>query len=98
MVALSKSVFWGKKIIILDEPTAALGVKEARNILDVIKLLREHNISVIIISHNLQHVFNIVDRIMVLRNGEKVGIRNAHETNADEIVSMITGAKVVEKV
>ena len=98
VVALSKSVFWGKKIIILDEPTAALGVKEARNILDVIKLLREHNISVIIISHNLQHIFNIVDRIMVLRNGEKVGIRNAHETNADEIVSMITGAKVVEKV
>jgi len=97
-IALSKAVFWGKKIIILDEPTAALGVKESRNVMDLIKTLKEHNMSIIIISHNLQHVFNLVDRIMILRMGERVATVNAHETTADEVVSMITGAKVVEKV
>ena len=97
-VAVSKAVFWGKKIIILDEPTASLGVKESRNVLELIKKLKEHNMSIIIISHNLQHVFSVVDRIMVLRGGENVGTKNAHEVIADEIVSMITGAKVLEKV
>ena len=64
----------------------------------LIKSLKDHGISVIIISHNLQHVFTIVDRIMVLRKGEKVGIVDAHVTNQDEVVSMITGLKVIEKV
>jgi fructose transport system ATP-binding protein len=97
-IALSKAVFWGKKIMILDEPTAALGVRESKNVLDLIRTLKEHNMSIIIISHNLQHVFNIVDRIMVLRRGEKVGVVTSHETTADEVVSMITGAKVLEKI
>ncbi len=97
-VALGKVVFWGKKIVILDEPTAALGVNESENALKLIKSLKDHGISVIIISHNLQHVFTIVDRIMVLRKGEKVGIVDAHVTNQDEVVSMITGLKVIEKV
>lgn len=98
IIALCKAVFWGKEIIILDEPTAALGVKESKNVIELIKKLKEHDMSVIIISHNLQHVFKVVDRIMVLRRGEKVGIKNAHETDADEIVGMITGSKVVERV
>ena len=98
VVALSKVVFWGKRIVILDEPTAALGVKEAGNVLDLIKRLKEKNISVIIISHNLQHVFGVVTKIMVLRRGERVGMENTHETSAHEIVSLITGAEVLEKV
>jgi len=97
-VALSKVVYWGKEIIILDEPTAALGVKESKNVLVLIKKLKEHGISIIIISHNLQHIFSVVDRIMVLRRGKRVDIKEAHNTGADEIVSMITGAKVIEKV
>jgi simple sugar transport system ATP-binding protein len=97
-VSLSKAVFWGKRIVILDEPTAALGVKEANNALVLIRTLKAHNISVIVISHNLQHVFAVVDRIMILRRGENVGIVNAHDTNANDIVSMITGAEVLEKV
>ena len=98
-VALGKVVFWGKKIVILDEPTAALGVNESENALKLIKSLKEdHGLSVIIISHNLQHVFTIVDRIMVLRRGKKVGVVDAHATNQDEVVSMITGLKVIEKV
>jgi ABC-type sugar transport system ATPase subunit len=97
-VAISKVVFWGKKIAILDEPTAALGVKESQNVLDLIRSLKEHGLSIIIISHNLQHVFSIVDRIMVLRHGEKVGVVNVHETTAEDVVAMITGAKMIEKV
>jgi len=97
-IALSKIVYWGRKIAILDEPTAALGVKEAKRALELIKILKDNRLSIIIISHNLQHIFSIVDRIMVLRRGKRVGIRNAHEVSADDIVSMITGAEVVEKV
>jgi fructose transport system ATP-binding protein len=90
-VAISKIVYWGKKVAILDEPTAALGVREARIALDLIKMLKEHGLSVLIISHNLQHIFSIVDRIMVLRRGMRVGVKNAREVDPDEIVSMITG-------
>jgi ABC-type sugar transport system ATPase subunit len=97
-VAISKVVFWGKKVVILDEPTAALGVKESENVLNLIKSLKDHGVSVIAVSHNLQHVFKIVDRIMILRLGEVVGILNTHETEADEVVSMITGAKFIKKV
>ncbi len=98
VVALSKVVFWGKKLVILDEPTAALGVKEAGNVLELIRRLRERGISVIIVSHNLQHVFRVVDKIMVLRRGENVGVRSAHQVTANDIVSMITGVEVVESV
>lgn len=97
-IAISKVVYWGKEIVILDEPTAALGVKESKNVLELIKKLKKHGISVIIISHNLQHIFSVVDRIMILRRGKKVGTKEAHNTGADEIVSMITGAEVVGKV
>ncbi len=97
-VAFSKIVYWGKKVVILDEPTAALGVREAKKALELIKLLKKHKLSVIIISHNLQHIFSIVDRIMVLRRGKRVGVKVAKEVDANEIVSMITGADVLEKV
>ena len=97
-IALSKIVYWGKKIAILDEPTAALGVKETKRALDLIKILKDHRLSIIIISHNLQHVFSIVDRIMVLRKGKKVAIKNAHEVSADDIVKLITGVKIIETV
>ena len=97
-VALSKTLYWRRKVAILDEPTAALGVNESQNALQLIRTLKNHGLSIIIISHNLQHVFNIVDRIMVLRRGEMVGIRNAHEVTAADIVKMITGAEVIEKI
>jgi ABC-type sugar transport system ATPase subunit len=98
VVALSKVVFWGKKIVILDEPTAALGIQEAIKVLDLIKKLRERDISIIIISHNLQHIFTVVTKIMVLRRGDMVGMKSAHSTSANEIVGMITGAEVLERV
>lgn len=91
-VTVGRSVYWGKKIIILDEPTNNLGVKEQKKTLDLIKQLRDdYGMSVIIISHNLYHVFEIVDRIVVLRNGMIVGEKIKDKTTPNEIVSMITG-------
>lgn len=97
IIPFARVIYWSKKIIVLDEPTSALGVKESRSVLNVIKRLKEYGFSIIIISHNLQHIFSVVDRIMVLRRGEKVGVVKAHETTADEVVSMITGAGTIEK-
>jgi len=91
-VVVGRAVYWGSKIIILDEPTNNLGVKEERKIIELIKNLRDkHEMSVIVISHNINHVFELVDRIIVLRNGEKVGERIKSETSINKIVSMITG-------
>jgi ABC-type sugar transport system ATPase subunit len=91
-VVVGRAVYWGSKIIILDEPTNNLGIKEERKIIGLIKNLRDkHGMSVIVISHNINHVFELVDRIIVLRNGEKVGEREKSGTAINEIVSMITG-------
>lgn len=97
VIAISRTVFWGNKIIILDEPTAALGVRESERVMDLIKTLKEKDISIIVISHNLQHVFTIADRVVVLRHGEKVWEREIKDTDGDEVVKMITGAEFAGK-
>lgn len=98
-VSLSRFVAWSKKLVMLDEPMAALGVRETQKALTLIKRIRkEKQISIILISHNLQQIFEIVDRIIVLRHGEIVGIREKKLTNPDEIVSLITGAVFIENV
>ncbi len=97
-VALSKLIFWGARIAILDEPTAALGVKESKKALEMIKMLKsKSNLSVIIISHNLQHVFSIVDRIMVIRRGKRVTVQDADKLTADDVVKYITGSEEVQR-
>jgi ABC-type sugar transport system ATPase subunit len=93
VIAISRAVYWGTKLVIFDEPTAALGVRESKKVNELIKNLKQNNISVIIISHNLQHVFYVADRVVILRRGEKVGERKIKETKGDEIVKMITGAE-----
>ncbi|MFB0546815.1 MAG: ATP-binding cassette domain-containing protein [Anaerolineae bacterium] len=95
-VALGRAVGWGTKLVILDEPTASLGVKEAAKALELISRMKERGISMVIISHNLQHVFSVADRIVVLRRGEMVGERIKEATNGDEIVGMITGAELLK--
>ena len=97
VIAISRAVFWGNKIIILDEPTAALGVREAERVMNLVKALKSRNISIIVISHNLQHVFSIADRVVILRHGEKVGEREIKETDGDEVVKLITGAEFAGK-
>lgn len=91
-VSVGRAVHWGGKVLIFDEPTNNLGALQERKVLDLIRKIRDlYNVSVIVISHNIAHVFELVDRIVILRNGEKVGERIKDRTDANEIVSMITG-------
>jgi len=94
-MAVGRAIAWGRKIIIMDEPTSALGVEESRKVLILVKQLKEHGASVIIISHNLRHVFSVAERIIVLRGGRRIGSRVKSETNVDEIVKLITGAELI---
>ncbi len=94
-IVVGRAVYWGGKILIFDEPTNNLGVKEQRKVIDLIKQLRDnYNVSIIVISHNLYHVFELVDRIVVLRNGRKIGEKIKSQTSQNEVVSMITGVTV----
>jgi ABC-type sugar transport system ATPase subunit len=91
-VAISRATGWGAKLIIMDEPTAALGVRESRQVLELIKSLRAANVSVIVISHNVEHVFEVSDRIVVLRHGRPVATLRTRDTTHEEVVRYITGA------
>lgn len=94
-IAIARAAAWGSKVIIMDEPTAALGVAETAAVEGVIRGLRERGFGVLIISHNLDQVFRLSDRIWVLRRGQFVGSRKTAETDPQEIVSMITGLSTV---
>ncbi|MFZ3386740.1 MAG: ATP-binding cassette domain-containing protein [Candidatus Hydromicrobium sp.] len=94
-VAISRSIYWNAKLLIMDEPTAALGVTEQKKVLDLIRLLRSQGIGIIVISHQLYDVFSVADRLVIMRRGEKVAERNIKETNTDEVVSLIVGAEKV---
>lgn len=101
-VAIGRAVGWGKKLVLLDEPTAALGVREAQQALDLIRRLKDGGVGVVAISHNLEHIFSLADRVVVLRQGEVRGERILTDTQdaeavGDEIVSMITGASELRK-
>jgi len=92
-ISLGRFVAWGQKLVLLDEPTAALGVKETSKVLRLITNIRnEIPFSMILISHNLQQIFEVVDRIIVLRHGKVIAIKEKIKTDPDEIVSYITGA------
>jgi len=92
-VAIARATHWASKLVLMDEPTAALGVAETQKVEKIIEGLRDRNLAVLIISHSLDQVFRISDRICVLRRGVQVGVRNTRETTNNEIVSMITGLK-----
>ncbi|MBZ9851805.1 ATP-binding cassette domain-containing protein [Mesorhizobium sp. CA14] len=90
-VAIARATHWASKLILLDEPTAALGVSETAKVEETVRSLKQRNIGVLIISHSLDQVFRLADRICVLRRGRQIGIRNAAETDKNEIIAMITG-------
>ena len=92
-VAIARSMLGEPRMVILDEPTAALGVAQTAQVLDLIRTLREHGLAVVVISHNLADVFEVADTIVVLRLGRQVGVLDAKQTNSDEVVAAITGAK-----
>jgi simple sugar transport system ATP-binding protein len=96
-VAIARSIYWNARLMIMDEPTAALGVSEQRKVLYLVRTLAEQGVPVIIISHNMQDVFAVADRIVILRRGKKVGERIAAETTPDEIVSLMVGAEAVHE-
>jgi fructose transport system ATP-binding protein len=91
-VAIARAAGFAKKLIILDEPTAALGVQETARVEDIIKGLKQRGVPLIIISHNLRQVFDLVDRIWVFRQGRIICNRRTTETTPEEIVGLITGA------
>ena len=90
-IAIARATHWASKLILLDEPTAALGVAETAKVEALVASLKARNLAILIISHSLNQVFRLSDRICVLRRGEQIGIRNTSETDKNEIVSMITG-------
>ena len=90
-VAISRSVYWNAKLMIMDEPTAALGVPEQRKVYELVQTLKERNVPVLVISHNMKDVFAVADRIIVMRRGCKVGDLLAKETNEEEVVSLMVG-------
>lgn len=96
-VAIARSIYWNARLMIMDEPTAALGVTEQHKVLTLVRTLASQGVPVIIISHNMQDVFAVADRIVILRRGKKVAERIAEETTPDEIVSLMVGAEAVHE-
>jgi D-xylose transport system ATP-binding protein len=96
-VAISRAVMWNSKIVLLDEPTAALGVAQTHEVLELIKRLRAQGLGVVLISHNLHDVFEVADRIAVLRLGRNVTTFERAGTTPDEVVAAITGARETAK-
>jgi D-xylose transport system ATP-binding protein len=91
-VAVSRAVMWNSKVVLLDEPTAALGVEQTLQVKDLIRRLRERGLGVVVISHNLADIFDVSDRIIVLRLGRRVATFSTHTTNPEQVVAAITGA------
>jgi fructose transport system ATP-binding protein len=91
-VAVARAVFWSKDVVILDEPTAALGVAQSTMVLSLMQRVRDAGTAVIFISHNMPHVFEVADRMIVLRRGRRVGTLNPHAASMEQIVGLMTGA------
>jgi D-xylose transport system ATP-binding protein len=96
-VAIARSMLGEPKLVVLDEPTAALGVAQTAQVLQLIRTLREQGHGVVVISHNLADVFEVADYITVLRLGRQVGVLEAKRTNSEEVVATITGANLREE-
>jgi D-xylose transport system ATP-binding protein len=95
-IAVARSMMGSPKVVLLDEPTAALGVAQTRQVLELIRRLRQQGLGVVIISHNLVDVFSVADRIIVLRLGKRVGSFTVKDTTEVDIVAAITGANTTE--
>jgi fructose transport system ATP-binding protein len=95
-VAVARASAWGRRLVIMDEPTAALGVKETRQVLDLILRVRERGLPVILISHDMPHVFELADRIQIMRLGTRVAVVTPQTHSMPEAVAIMTGATRVE--
>jgi simple sugar transport system ATP-binding protein len=91
-IAICRAVTWAKRVVFMDEPTAALGVVQTRNVLDQIKRVREQGLSVVLISHNMPEVFEVADRIEVMRLGARVARLRPTDVSMEDVVAAMTGA------
>jgi ABC-type sugar transport system ATPase subunit len=91
-VAVARSIAWGRRLVVMDEPTASLGVEEQEKVAGLVRRLAEHQLAVLLISHNLAQVFELAHTVVVLRRGRRVGLRSIEDTTRQEIVGLITGA------
>jgi len=91
-IAVARAIAWGRRIVIMDEPTAALGVRESSMVLELIKEVKSHGLAVLMISHNLPEVFAVADRITVMRLGRTITTLTTKETSLEAVVAMMTGA------
>jgi fructose transport system ATP-binding protein len=91
-VAVARAVAFGSRIVIMDEPTAALGVKEARHVLDLIRTVKSRGLPIVLISHNMPHVFEVADRIHIHRLGRRVAVINPKSLSMSDAVAIMTGA------
>jgi D-xylose transport system ATP-binding protein len=89
-VAVARAVMWNSRLVILDEPTAALGVAQTRQVLELVKRLAQQQLAVVIVSHNLHDIFEVADRITVLRLGRNAGLFERTKTTQEEVVRAIT--------
>jgi len=94
-IAIGRTVLWGSRIVILDEPAAALGVRQTEIVLQFIEQLKQHGIAVVFISHNMPHILRVADRVAVLRLGEKVWDGPRAEVTGEDLVALMTGARLV---
>jgi fructose transport system ATP-binding protein len=92
-VSIARTAAFASKLVIMDEPTAALGVQETAQVENIIRGLKERGVPLILVSHNLRQVFDLVDRIVVFRRGRIVASLSRDETDGNDIVSYITGVK-----
>lgn len=92
-VAVARAAAFGSKVIIMDEPTAALGVKESRRVLELMKLLKSRGLPIVLISHNMPHVFEVADRIHIHRLGKRHAIVDPKKITMSDAVAIMTGAK-----
>jgi D-xylose transport system ATP-binding protein len=95
-VAVAKAVLWNSKLVILDEPTAALGVAQTRQVLDLVRRLAEQGLAVVIVSHNMADIFEVADKITVLRLGQNVAEFDRKATTQREVVEAITAGELHE--
>ena len=91
-VAIARTLAQSARLFLLDEPTAALGVAQSAKVNELINDLKNQGKSVLLITHNMEHVFQVADRMIVLRHGQRVGVRDRAQTTREEIVGLITGA------
>jgi simple sugar transport system ATP-binding protein len=91
-IAIARAVHWANRVVFLDEPTAALGVRQTANVLDTIRRVRDQGVAVVFISHSMPHVMEVSDRVQVLRMGRRVATYQTSETNMEQLVGAMTGA------